>query len=49
MGRTKRKSDKLLCIDIGNTNIVLGVAEQYRIVDHWRIRTERDITADEIG
>lgn len=49
MGRTKRKSDRLLCIDIGNTNIVLGVAEQYRIVDHWRIRTERDITADEIG
>jgi type III pantothenate kinase len=49
MGRTRRDSGKLLCIDIGNTNIVLGVAEQSRIVDHWRIRTERDITADEMG
>jgi type III pantothenate kinase len=49
MGRTGRESGKLLCIDIGNTNIVLGVAEQSRIVDHWRIRTERDITADEMG
>ena len=39
----------LFCIDIGNTNIVLGVAEGNRIVDHWRIRTERDITADELG
>jgi type III pantothenate kinase len=49
MGRTRQESGKLLCIDIGNTNIVLGVAEQSRIVDHWRIRTERDITADEMG
>jgi len=49
MGRTRRGSGKLLCIDIGNTNIVLGVAEQSRILDHWRIRTERDITADEMG
>ena len=49
MGRKGRESDKLLCIDIGNTNIVLGVTDQSRIVYHWRIRTERDITADEIG
>ncbi|MFH1351208.1 MAG: type III pantothenate kinase [Pseudomonadota bacterium] len=39
----------LFCIDIGNTNIVLGVTDQERILDHWRIRTERDITADELG
>jgi type III pantothenate kinase len=49
MGRTKRESGKLLCIDIGNTNIVLGVAEKSKILDHWRIRTERDLTADEMG
>jgi type III pantothenate kinase len=49
MRRTKQESGKLLCIDIGNTNIVLGVAEQARLLDHWRIRTERDITADEMG
>ncbi|MBW1862106.1 MAG: type III pantothenate kinase [Deltaproteobacteria bacterium] len=39
----------LLCIDIGNTNIVLGVTDRDRIIDHWRIRAERDMTADELG
>jgi type III pantothenate kinase len=39
----------LFCIDIGNTNIVLGVAENNRIVHQWRIRTEKDVTADELG
>jgi len=39
----------LLCIDIGNTNVVLGVTDQDRILDHWRIRTEKDATADELG
>ncbi|MGD2126233.1 MAG: type III pantothenate kinase [Desulfobacteraceae bacterium] len=39
----------LFCIDIGNTNIVLGVTEENRILDHWRIRTERDFTADELA
>lgn len=39
----------LFCIDIGNTNIVLGISDQDKILEHWRIRTERDITADELG
>jgi type III pantothenate kinase len=39
----------LFCIDIGNTNIVLGVTAGDRILNHWRVRTERDITADELG
>jgi len=39
----------LLCIDIGNTNIVLGVTDQERILDYWRLRTEKDITSDELG
>jgi len=39
----------LLCIDIGNTNIALGVTDKGNILDHWRIRTERDATADELG
>jgi len=39
----------LFCIDIGNTNIVLGVVDKDRIVDYWRIRTEKDITPDELG
>ena len=39
----------LFCMDIGNTNIVLGVTKGDRILNHWRVRTERDITADELG
>jgi len=39
----------LFCIDVGNTNIVLGIADGRRIVHHWRIRTEKEITADELG
>jgi len=38
----------LLCIDIGNTNTVLGLADNDQIIEHWRIRTDRDITADEL-
>jgi len=39
----------LFCIDIGNTNIVFGVTEGEKILEHWRLRTERDVTADELG
>ncbi|MBN1103524.1 MAG: type III pantothenate kinase [Deltaproteobacteria bacterium] len=39
----------LFCIDIGNTNIVLGLSDGDRILHHWRIRTEREITSDELG
>ncbi len=39
----------LLCIDIGNTNIVLGVTDRGKVLNHWRIRTEKDITEDELG
>jgi len=39
----------LFCIDVGNTNIVLGVTQENRILYHWRIRTEKDVTADELG
>ena len=39
----------LLCIDIGNTNTVLGVCDKDQILEHWRIRTETEATADELG
>ncbi|MDY6971913.1 MAG: type III pantothenate kinase [Thermodesulfobacteriota bacterium] len=39
----------LFCIDIGNTNIVLGLADKDRIFYHWRIRTDKDVTPDELG
>ncbi len=39
----------LLAIDIGNTNIVLGVFSGKRIARSWRLATARDRTADELG
>jgi type III pantothenate kinase len=37
----------LLCIDIGNTNIKLGLFEGERLCCHWRITTDRSRLADE--
>ena len=39
----------LLVIDVGNTHTVLGVYDGDVLVDHWRIGTEREKTADEWG
>jgi len=39
----------LLAIDVGNTHTVMGVFNQERLVAHWRIRTERERTSDELG
>lgn len=39
----------LLVIDVGNTNTVLGIYDGERLVDNWRIWTERDRTSDEYG
>lgn len=39
----------LLCIDVGNTNIVMGVFDQEMFIGHWRVRTEKDTTSDELG
>ncbi len=39
----------LLAMDIGNTNTVLGLFEDTRIVQDWRIRTEVNATVDEYG
>ncbi|NCP08380.1 MAG: pantothenate kinase [Deltaproteobacteria bacterium CG23_combo_of_CG06-09_8_20_14_all_51_20] len=39
----------LLCIDIGNTNVVVGVAQGETILKNWRVRTEREITKDELA
>jgi type III pantothenate kinase len=37
----------LLVIDVGNTNIVMGVYDGDRLINHWRVRTERNMTEDE--
>ena len=39
----------LLCIDVGNTNIVIGIYKNEVLHKRWRIRTERDMTSDELG
>ena len=39
----------LLTIDIGNSNIVLGVYDGKRLLNHWRLVTHPERTADEYG
>ena len=39
----------LLAIDVGNTNIVLGVFDGKTLTESWRLQTLRERTADEIG
>lgn len=39
----------LLAIDVGNTNIVLGVFERHELIRSWRLQTMRERTADELG
>ncbi len=39
----------LLAIDVGNTHTVLGVFHQDELMAHWRVRTERERTGDELG
>lgn len=39
----------ILVIDVGNTNIVLGVFKEKKLVRSWRISTNKDKTADEYG
>jgi len=39
----------LLVIDIGNTNTVLGVYEDLRLIGNWRLETKSSQTADEHG
>jgi len=39
----------LLAIDVGNTNITLGVFDGRTLVASWRLQTLRERTADELG
>lgn len=41
--------DLLLALDVGNTNTVVGVFHGERLTTHWRLTTQTDRTADEIG
>lgn len=39
----------LLAIDVGNTNTVMGVFDENKLIIDWRVRTERQRTGDELG
>jgi len=39
----------LLALDVGNSNITVGVFDGVRLVRHWRLRTVHEQTADEWG
>jgi len=39
----------LLAFDVGNTNIVLGVFEERKMITNWRIETDTNKSADEYG
>lgn len=39
----------ILVMDVGNTNIVLGVYQDNELLHHWRISTNRSGTVDEYG
>lgn len=39
----------LLVIDVGNSNIVLGIYDGELLVRHWRISTDKSRTSDEYG
>lgn len=39
----------ILVVDVGNTNIVLGIYEGRTLAHHWRLSTNRSATVDEYG
>jgi type III pantothenate kinase len=39
----------LFALDVGNSNIALGVYEKNELMHHWRIETNRNRTEDEFG
>ncbi len=39
----------LLVIDVGNSNIVLGIYDGQRLHRHWRVSTDKGRTSDEYG
>jgi len=39
----------LLCIDVGNTQMVIGLFDGHTLADHWRIATVAERTSDELA
>lgn len=49
MRRKRGSSAVILVIDVGNTNIVLGLYQDRELLHHWRLSTNRSQTVDEYG
>ena len=49
MNLTTQVVTMLLVIDIGNTNIVMGIYDGAHLLKDWRIRSERNTTEDEFN
>lgn len=47
--RRVRRKNMLLAFDVGNTNIVLGVFKGKKLIQNWRMETDKDKSADEYG
>lgn len=39
----------LLVIDVGNSHTVTGLYDDDKLIGHWRLKTDRDLTADELA
>jgi len=39
----------LMVVDVGNTNIVLGLFDEDRLIQSWRLTTDKSRTSDEYG
>lgn len=48
-GLKKEEKGMLLVIDVGNTNVVLGVYEKDQLLTSWRMTTALNQTSDEMG
>ena len=48
---TNRSStpDMLLCVDVGNTQTVIGLFDGATLTEEWRVATDRSRTGDELG
>ena len=42
------KDPILLAVDVGNTNIVIGIFQHAKLAGHWRFTTDRNRTSDEL-
>ena len=47
--QSKRRRTMLLAFDVGNTNIVLGVFKEDKMIASWRLETDNKKSADEYG